>query len=372
MTDRNSSLLEAIEDILKTDETPVLVINKNIIKQKYQEFRDEFSDAVIYFALKANPHPGVVDLLYNIGCDFEISSHGELDLLLSLGIPVSRIISSNPVKSPAFIKAAHASGIEIFTFDSITEVDKLSSLAPGSKVYIRLTVPNDGSEWPLSKKFGVEIEEAAELLVLAKKNGLEPYGITFHVGSQNTMTPAWAKAIKSSKAVWEKVASQGIELQMLNIGGGFPIEYTKPVPSIAEVSREIKTSLDGTFTKGAGLAIAPGRALLGEAGTLVTSVIGKANRSGEKWVYTDAGVFNGLMETVGGIKYPMLTAKEKVKSKWVLAGPTCDSFDVVSTDAELPELEVGDKIYIMSAGAYTTAYASEFDGFNIPGVHYIE
>ncbi|MFC1925420.1 type III PLP-dependent enzyme [Chloroflexota bacterium] len=372
MFDWNSSLQKTIEAILKTEETPILVVDKRIIKQKYQEFCSEFSNAKVYFALKANPHPGVVDLLQEIGCDFEISSYGELDLLLRLGIPVQRIISSNPVKNPAFIKAAHESGIEVFTFDSPTEVDKLSSLAPGSKVYARLSVPNEGSEWPLSKKFGVEVEEAAELLVQARNKGLEPYGITFHVGSQNTQAPAWETAIERSRAVWELVAKEGIELQRLNIGGGFPIQYTKPVPSIAEVAGEIKTYLARAFPQGIGLELAPGRALLGESGILVTSVIGKANRSGEKWLYTDVGVFNGLMETVGGIKYPMLTAKETAKSKWVLAGPTCDSFDVVSTEAELPELEVGDRIYILSAGTYTTAYASEFDGFKIPGVYYIE
>jgi ornithine decarboxylase len=372
LPDRNSYLQKVIEDILKTEETPILVIDKRIIKQRYQEFCSEFSNARIYFALKSNPHPGIVELLYECGCDFEISSHGELDLLLRLGVPAQRIISGNPVKDPAFIKAAHESGIEVFPFDSLTEADKLANLAPGSKVYIRLSVPNEGSEWPLSKKFGVEVEEAAELLVQAKKKGLEPYGITFHVGSQNTKTPAWETAIKRSKTVQELVDGQGIELQTLNIGGGFPIKYTKPVPSITDVARAVKASLANFFPQGIGLALAPGRALVGEAGILVTSVIGKALRSSEKWLYTDVGVFNGLMETVGGIKYPMLTAKEKATSKWVLSGPSCDSFDVISTEAELPELEIGDKIYIMSAGAYTTAYASEFDGFDIPRVHYIE
>lgn len=372
MPDSNSPLQKAVEDILKTEKTPILIVDKRIVKQKYQEFCSEFSNAKVYFALKSNPHPGIVELLYELGCDFEISSQGELDLLLRLGIPVRRIISSNPVKTPDFIKAAYENGIDIFTFDSLVEADKLSSLAPGSKVYIRLSVPNEGSEWPLSKKFGVEVEEAAELLVQARKKGLEPYGITFHVGSQNTMAPAWVTAIGRSRAVCELVAQNGIDLQVLNIGGGFPIKYTTSVPSIANVAGEIKASLDRDFPRGIDIALAPGRALVGEAGILVTSVIAKALRTGEKWLYTDVGVFNGLMETVGGIKYPMLTTKGSELGKWVLAGPSCDSFDVISTEAELPELEVGDKIYIMSAGAYTTAYASEFDGFDIPGVHFIE
>jgi ornithine decarboxylase len=186
------------------------------------------------------------------------------------------------------------------------------------------------------------------------------------------MAPAWATAIERSKAVCELVAEKGIEPKLLNIGGGFPIEYTKPVPSITEVAREIKASLSAAFPQGIGLALAPGRALIGEAGTLVTTVTAKADRAAEKWLYLDVGVFNGLMETVGGIKYPMETKRGKATGKWVLAGPSCDSFDVISTEAELPVLEIGDRVYIMSAGAYTTAYASEFDGFPIPKTHYIE
>ena len=372
MPDRNSPLQKEIEKILKTEQTPILVIDKRIIKQRYQEFCSEFSNAKVYFALKCNPHPGIVGLLNDIGCDFEISSQGELDLLLKLGVPVKRIISGNPVKNSTFIRAAHQSGIEDFAFDSIAEAEKLADLAPGSRVYVRLSVPNNGSEWPLSKKFGVEVEEAAELLVQAKKKGLNPCGITFHVGSQSTKASAWTTAIERSKAVWELVAEKGIELKLLNIGGGFPIEYTKPVPSIAEVAREINVSLSTAFPQGIGVALAPGRALVGEAGTLVTTVTAKADRATEKWLYLDVGVFNGLMETIGGIKYPMATAKGNVTRKWVLAGPSCDSFDVISTEAELPDLEIGDRIYIMSAGAYTTAYASEFDGFPIPRTHFIE
>ena len=372
MPDRNSPLQKKIEGILGTKETPVLVIDRRIIKQRYQEFCSEFGNAKIYFALKANPDPGIVELLHEIGCDFEISSQGELDLLLRSGVPVQRIISSNPVKDPSFIRSAYQKGIVDFAFDSEAEIEKLSSFAPSSKVHVRLAVSNEGSEWPLSRKFGVETEEAAELLVHAKKKGLEPCGIAFHVGSQCTNATTWAKAIEKSKAVWELSRNKGIELHLLNIGGGFPIEYTKPVPSIAGIAQVIRDSLAAAFPEDIALRIAPGRALIGDAGTLVATVTAKAVRTSEKWLYLDVGVFNGLMETVGGIKYPMVTAKGNVTSKWVLAGPSCDSFDVISTEAELPELEIGDKIYIMSAGAYTTAYASEFDGFPIPRTYFIE
>jgi len=372
LPDRKFSLQDIIENILKTEETPILVIDKGIIREKYQEFSGELGGVKIYYALKANPHPDIVGLLQGLGCDFEISSQGELDLLLRLGVPVQRIISSNPVKESSFISAAYQTGVKDFAFDSEAEIEKLSSYAPGSKVHVRLVVSNEGSEWPLSKKFGAETEEAAELLVQAKNKGLEPYGITFHVGSQCTNAATWAKAIETSKAVWEMAAKKGIKLHVLNIGGGFPIKYTKPVPSIAEIARVIRVSLAKSFPEDTEIVMAPGRALVGEAGTLVATVTARAVRATEKWIYLDVGVFNGLMEAIGGIKYPMATTKGTTTGKWVLAGPSCDSFDVISTEAELPELEAGDRLYIMSAGAYTTAYASQFDGFPIPEIHYIE
>ena len=292
--------------------------------------------------------------------------------MTKLGVPIERIISSNPVKDPAFIESAYASGIDVFAFDSHAEVEKLSRFAPGSKVYVRLSVPNDGSEWPLSKKFGVEVQEAVALVVQAREKGLQPQGIAFHVGSQCTRAATWATAIEKSKVVYEMAAGKGVELHSLNIGGGFPAEYTKPVPSIAEIARVVEEAVAKAFPGGIEVLVAPGRGLVGEAGVLAATVVAKADRDAERWLYLDVGVFNGLMEAVGGIKYSLMTGKSDRNSKCVLAGPSCDSFDVISTEAELPEMEIGDRVYIMSAGAYTTAYASEFDGFPIPKVHYIE
>ena len=368
------------EEIARCAETPTLIINKGTIRQKYQEFFDKFAGAKIYYALKANPHPEIVKLLQDCGCGFEISSQGELELLLGLKIPSGKIISGNPVKELSSIKLAHTRGVELFVFDSYAELEKLSQAASGSKVCVRLAVSNEGSEWPLSKKFGVEIEEAVELLVNAKELGLMPYGIAFHVGSQCTYAEAWAKAIEKSRVVWELAEDRGVRLHLLNVGGGFPIKYIKPVPSIAEIARVTMDSVRKNFPKDIELVVTPGRALVGEAGTLVTTVIAKAARDGEKWLYLNVGVFNGLMETIGGIKYPLATAENHPKtsegkdkiSKWTLAGPSCDSFDVISTEVELPEMDIGDRIYIMSAGAYTTAYASQFDGFPIPRTYFVD
>jgi ornithine decarboxylase len=362
------SLRGSIEQIIATEGTPVLIIDKEIIEQKYQQFSQEFRGAKICYALKANPHPGIVALLRGLGGDFEISSQGELQLLLQLGVLPEKIISGNPVKDQVFIQSAYSCGINLFIFDSYAEIGKLVKFAPGSKVCVRLSVSNEGSEWPLSRKFGVETDDAVELLMQAQNRGLKPYGIAFHVGSQCTNAATWTKAIEKSQVVWELAAKKGMRLHLLNIGGGFPIKYTKPVPSIAEIAQVIRDSLAEAFPQEIELVIAPGRALVGEAGTLIATAIAKADRNGQKWLYLDIGVFNGLMESIGGIEYPLsvVGSNNNIFSKWVLAGPSCDSFDVVSKEVELPELEVGERVYISSAGAYTTAYASQFDGFPIP------
>jgi ornithine decarboxylase len=166
--------------------------------------------------------------------------------------------------------------------------------------------------------------------------------------------------------------SKGVKLNVLNIGGGFPIEYTRPVPSLAEIADLINKAVPDYFSPDINIMAAPGRALVGDAGILVTSVIANAVRDGQNWLYVDIGVFNGLMETVGGIQYPVSLEKvDNTVSPYVLAGPSCDGFDVISKEVKLPESEIGDRLYIMATGAYTTAYASQFDGFPIPKIIYI-
>jgi ornithine decarboxylase len=208
--------------------------------------------------------------------------------------------------------------------------------------------------------------------VQARKSGLKPVGVFFHVGSQCTLAGTWAKAIQKSWSVWQRAAERGIELHMLNVGGGFPATYLKPVPTVAEIARVIQESVAALFPKDVEVSLAPGRGLVGEAGILAATVMAKAARDSEQWLYLDVGVFNGLMEAVGGIKYRIVASRTGPTRKWVLSGPTCDSFDVISNEVELPDLDVGDRVYITSAGAYTTAYASEFDGFPIPAIHFLE
>jgi ornithine decarboxylase len=362
------STIQKAFNFLKTTELepPYLLLDKAKVRQKLTSIGKNIRNSEVYYAVKANPDIEVLSLINNMGAGFEIASEGELAMLISLGVSKERIITSNPIKSFKFLRMAAEYGVSYFAFDSPDEVKKLRDYCPGSNVYVRLAVPNEGSEWPLSKKFSVEIDVAEELMLYAKKKGLNPVGITFHVGSQCTNMYNWNSALDKAKILWDRVEKRGIHLSLLDIGGGYPIRYTKNVVNINSINKNINKLIYEKFPKKTRILIEPGRAVVGDAGIFVTKVIGKAKRGDENWLSIDVGVFNGLMESIGGIKYSYIVEGAKEKKIWTLAGPSCDSFDIIDKDILLPEPDVGNTILILSSGAYTISYASEFNGFSIP------
>lgn len=365
-----STLFKALKYLDKEKiETPFLLIDSDKVREKASLIGSHIRNAKVYYAVKANPDIEILRFLDKLKMGFEISSEGELEVLSLLKVKPGRIISSNPVKSMKFLKKAASYGIRYFSFDSVEEVNKISEYVPHCKVYIRLAVPNEGSEWPLSKKFGVELNEALELLSYAKEKSLDPVGVTFHVGSQCTNIYNWNIALDKAKALWKMAENNNIRLRVLNIGGGYPIRYTKNVINIELIERNVNNLIFERFPDDVEVHIEPGRAVVGDAGILVTTVIGKSKRSDEDWIYIDVGVFNGLMESVGGIRYSyILETSKHARSKkyWTIAGPSCDSFDVIDKNVPLPGPEVGKLVLILSSGAYTVSYASEFNGFSIP------
>lgn len=351
---------------------PYLLIDKEVIKKKVSTVGSNIKNSKVFYAVKANPDIEVLRFLNDLKIGFEIASEGELHILASLGIKPNdniepgRIITSNPIKTFKFLKQAASYGMNYFAYDSVAEIEKLAAYAPGCNVYVRLSVPNEGSEWPLSKKFGVETDEAAKLLLYAQSRGLNPVGITFHVGSQCNNVYNWNTAIDKAKNLWDIAEQKGIQLKMLNIGGGYPVRYTKNVVDIETIEQKIDSILWQKFPEYVEIFLEPGRAVVGDAGVFVATVIGKAKRGGENWLYIDVGVFNGLMESIGGIRYNYAVGSRGDPQKWTIAGPSCDSFDVIDRDVELPEPEVGNRILILCSGAYTISYASEFNGFSVP------
>lgn len=365
-----STLFKVLKYLNKKNiSTPLLLIDKEKVIEKISMIGKNISNSKVFYAVKANSDVKIVKLIDRLGLGFEIASEGELNLLSSLGVDSKKIISSNPVKSDGFLKMARSYGINYFSFDSIDEVDKLAKLAPRCNVYVRVSVPNEGSEWPLNKKFGAEVNDSVALLSYANDKGLNPVGITFHVGSQCTNIYSWNTALDKAKALWDLAEKEKIKLGVLNIGGGYPINYTKNVVKIEAIEKNINNLIYEKFPENIKIFIEPGRAVVGDAGIFVSSVIGRARRADENWLYIDVGVFNGLMESVGGIKYSYLVESSKGirhKKKWNIAGPSCDSFDIIDKGLMLPEPEVGNLVLIFSSGAYTTSYASEFNGFPIP------
>lgn len=362
-----STIKKALAFLRTTEvDPPFLLMDTAKVKQKVRSIGRKIRNSRVFYAVKANPDVEVLRLIHGLGLGFEIASEGELAILAAIGVPKEHIITSNPIKSFRFLKAATEYGVDYFAYDSKDEVLKLRDYAPGCRVYVRLSVPNEGSEWPLSKKFAVELEEAEELLIYAKKKGLKPVGVTFHVGSQCTNPYNWNSALDKAKMLWDSTRKAGIRLSVLNIGGGYPIKYTKNVVDIATIENNVNSLIYDKFPDNTQVFIEPGRAVVGDAGIFVSQVIGKARRGDDNWMYIDVGVFNGLMESVGGIKYSYIVEGEKETKTWTLAGPSCDSFDVIDKELELPEPKIGSRVLILSGGAYTISYASEFNGFSIP------
>jgi ornithine decarboxylase len=363
-------------------ETPFLVIDKRIIKRKFREIKDSVKGVKVFYAVKANSNLEISRYLDSLGAGFEVASTNELKDLLAIGVSAKKIITSNTLKIPEFIKAAHQAGVEYFAYDTEMEIDKLSALAPGSKVYLRIVVDNTGSEWPLSKKFGADPSRALELLKYAKNSKVTPVGITFHVGSQCLNPLNWSNALITTAEIFNMARRAGIELKLVNLGGGIPVKHIKKTPKLAEIKWQIEKILNEAFADypELELMIEPGRAVVGDSGNLVTSVIAKAERGGENWLYVDVGVFNGLMESIEGFSYEIVSELELSGFvdrgdfiPYTIAGPSCDSVDTMFKDYYLPKnLDLGDRLYIKNAGAYTLSYASNFNGLEPPKVYFIE
>jgi ornithine decarboxylase len=352
--------------------TPVLVVDLDVVRLRHQAIRSALPGVEVHYAVKANPHPTIASALREAGCGFEVSSIAELELTLGAGARGADVISCNPVKAPEFIRRAFEAGVRRFAFDSVREVEKLAAAAPGAEVLVRVTVDNSGSEWPLSRKYGVGPAEAVDLLLAARATGLMPIGATFHVGSQCLRARSWIDALDVCRTVFDQAASRGLTLTALNLGGGLAVQHTRPIPDLDAVGAAVTRHLRAHFPPDLRLSIEPGRALVGEAAILVSTVIGIAERAGERWVYADAGVFNALMETTGGFRYEVVSERPGGRTPCVLAGPSCDSVDVISSDALLPDVRVGDRLYVLNAGAYTLSYASAFNGFGPPEVAFLK
>jgi ornithine decarboxylase len=347
---------------------PFLLVDTNIVRNKARRFKTAMPKVQPHYAVKANPDPRVLRTMIEEGVGFEIASISELDLLLSLGVPAAEIYYSNPMKSRAYLQYAASKGVEWYVLDSVEELRKIVSVKPDAKLYLRIDTPNIGSDWPLAGKFGTHTAEIEGIVNEAAKLKADLAGVTFHVGSQCRNPQNWRVGIERAKKVFADMRQVGLTPRLLNIGGGYPVRHVKPIPSI-EIIAEVVNAAIADLPGDIRVMAEPGRYLVSDAAYFVCRVVGTATRNGKRWMYWDAGVFGGVIEVTEGLRYEILSDRTGQSIPWSIAGPTCDSVDILMRDEMLPEdIEEGDFIYIPNAGAYTTAYASNFNGFPLPDV----
>ena len=357
-----------------THETPCLIVDLHRIREKYAELGEFFPFAKIYYAVKANPAVEVLELLRDLGANFDIASRYELDRVLSLGITPDRISYGNTIKKRADIRYFYEKGVRLFATDSEPDLRNIGKEAPGARVFCRvLTEGSETADWPLSRKFGCHPDMAIDLLMLARELGLQPAGVSFHVGSQQREIGAWDSAIAKVRYICDYLEGEGIKLKLINMGGGFPANYISKTNDMTVYAEEITRYLEEDFgDELPEIILEPGRSLVGGSGVIVSEVvlISKKSSTGvDRWLYLDVGKFNGLAETWDeSIKYPLYCeARGEPCEDFIIAGPTCDSQDVMYEYFRNPlpaYIKPGDKVYWFSCGAYTTSYASvEFNGF---------
>jgi ornithine decarboxylase len=356
----------------RSPETPCLVVDLDLIAEAYDVLCRYLSVASVYYAVKANPAPEIVALLAKKGSNFDVASRSEIALCLGHGASAERLSFGNTIKKEKDIAFAYAAGVRLFAFDSEAELDKLARQAPGARVFCRILVSCEGADWPLSRKFGCTPEMAVSLLHRARDLGLDPYGVSFHVGSQQTDLGQWDNAVGAVARMFTLLAETDINLRMVNIGGGFPARYRGAVASVERYAQAVTDALTRHFgNRLPEIIVEPGRSLVGDAGVIQSEVVLIADKGDgdRRWVYLDVGKFNGLAETMDeSIKYRIeAPGRSGVPRPVIIAGPTCDSADILyeRTEYRLPQdLAVGDKVAIMSTGAYTASYASVgFNGF---------
>ena len=357
----------------RREDGPCVVVDLDVVEDNYRAFAHALPDTRVFYAVKANPAPEILRLLARLGSCFDTASVQEMEMVLATGATADRISYGNTIKKERDIERAFELGVRLFAVDCKAEVEKIARVAPGSQVFCRILCDGAGAEWPLSRKFGCVPEMAADVLEHAHRLGLEAYGVSFHVGSQQGNTEAWDQALGSASAIFKQCAERGIILSMVNLGGGFPTKYLKEVPGVESYGESIFRALSKHFgNRLPETIIEPGRGMVGNAGIIETEVVLVSKKSEEddvRWVYLDIGKFGGLAETMDeSIRYPIRSERDSDETApCVLAGPTCDSADVLYEKVPylLPvSLEIGDKLLIEGTGAYTTTYSAvAFNGF---------
>jgi ornithine decarboxylase len=363
--------------------TPYMLTNLAVVRANAKEFQRLLPGTKIYYAVKCFSDIEVIKELDKSVDGYDVASVEEVRKLHNLGIKSSRLIFSNPVKSEQALAAAHRLGVKKFAYQSHNELVKIKKHIKKPEVYLRIKVPDKTSVLSFSNKFGCDPEQALELLLKARDLGLTPIGVTFHVGSQAKVTNVWEKAIKQAASIIQQAEDHGLKLSLLNIGGGFPAHYGSEDPTLPETLSVVRSALAKNVPKNTMTIVAePGRYMVADSSVIITSIIGVEERGDKTWLYLDIGTFQAFIEIfeLGYFPYPVYSVDHLYRrlpisnvQKYVLTGPSCDSYDTMATDVILPaDLAIGNKLLIDKTGAYTIVYGSNFNGFKVPRRHFVD
>ena len=353
-----------LRELLRRHGSPLFVIQRSALRRQLDRFRAALPRVEPFYAVKANPLPDVLKTMVAGKAGFDAASVPEIQVALAAGAKPDQIIFANTIKRPESIAAAAKAGVKLMTFDSEYELDKIAEAAPDARVVVRIKVPNVGSIVELSLKFGVDPSDAIGLLIKAHRLGLKPAGVSFHVGSQCTHIGNYIEALETAAIILHDARLKQLPLELLDIGGGFPIRHFDAEEDLFDtmapmVAKEIDRLIDPNIR----VIAEPGRFLVGPAGILIMCVVGKAIRENKHWYYLDDGVYGSLSGLIfDHCKYQYKVAADGRTQLSTLAGPTCDSLDIISRGEELPELEIGDMVYVENIGAYSHASATYFNG----------
>ena len=353
-----------IRSVVRQHGSPVLAVSQSVLKAQLARFRKALPRVQPFYAIKANPHPDILKVMAAAGAGFDVASVAEMQAVLAAGASPERVIFANTIKPAAAIAEAARQNVTLMTFDSEYELDKIAEHCPGARVVVRIKVPNVGSMVELSMKFGVDPSDAIPMLIKAHRMGLVPTGVSFHVGSQCLRVENYIESLEMTAIIVRDGRLKQIPLDIVDIGGGFPIAHfaneEEPFEPMADV---IGKELDRLFEPNVKIIAEPGRFMVGPAGTLVMRVIGQAIRENKHWYYLDDGVYGALSGLIfDHAKYEFGVLKGGRTRLCTLAGPTCDGLDIISRGEQLPELEIGDVVYVNNCGAYSAASATSFNG----------
>ena len=347
--------------------TPFLVLAPSRIHQSIRTLRTCLPGVELYYAMKSNPDPELLGLLSGLVDGIDVASYPEVALAAAAGVTPERLFHSHPVKKDTDIVACVRHGVQWFTFDNPDEIPKLRLHAPDARVLVRVAIKNDSCVVDLGAKYGVHQDEALALILQARAAGVNVRGIAFHVGSQSSDPAIYLTALKVVRRLFDDAAAAGVRLDTLDIGGGFPVVYRTEMLKLEDFCRVVSRGLSQMFPAGVRVIAEPGRCISGDSMTLVVRVIGRSIRNGIPWYFIDDGLYGAFSgKLFDHCDYELIPQRIGPVHECVVAGPTCDSIDIVSRDQPLPDLEVGDLLLVPSMGAYTKASATSFNGFQPP------